>query len=177
MEMKLLDWEEKEVGCRTCVPIRCNICNVKVTTTSVNSFVMGNLNCGCRNKSEQMVKDYLSNEFEVIEATFDWCTNPTTGRELPFDMQLKGKDIIIEVDGEQHFNPDHYFSKTKSYKEARFRDRIKEHHAMNKGYGVIRILQTDVWNDVPGWRQRLMDAIDYVAVNKPCVKFLYKEVV
>lgn len=170
-------WEEKEVGCRTCVPIRCNICNVKVTTTSVNSFVMGNLNCGCRNKSEQMVKDYLSNEFEVIEATFDWCTNPTTGRELPFDMQLKGKDIIIEVDGEQHFNPDHYFSKTKAYKEARFRDRIKEHHAMNKGYGVIRILQTDVWNDVPGWRQRLMDAIDYVAVNKPCVKFLYKEVV
>ena len=50
------------------------------------------------------------------------------------------------------------------------RDRLKEDLAMNKGYGVIRILQTEVWRNVTNWRQRLMDAIDYVAVNKPCVK-------
>ena len=53
------------------------------------------------------------------------------------------------------------------------RDRFKEELAMNKGYGVIRIFQTEVWNDVNNWRQRLMDAIDHVAVNKPCVKVLY----
>ena len=179
LEMKLPDWVSDEVDSKTCVLIRCNICNVQVDTTCIGHFVnSGSLGCGCRFKSEQMVRDYLSRKFNVVSARFDWCRNKKgSGYILPFDMQLENKHIIIEVDGEQHFTPDHYFYRTSSYQLACTHDRLKEDLAMKKGYGVIRILQTEVWNDENNWGQRLMDAIDYVAVNKPCVKVLYKVVV
>ena len=57
-----------------------------------------------------MVRDFLSREFTVDSARYGWCTNPDTGCILPFDMQLKDKYTIIEVDGEQHFKPSNFFT-------------------------------------------------------------------
>ena len=50
---------------------------------------------------------------------------------------------------------------------------MKEDLATEKGYRVIRIRQTDVFNDVIDWKKDLMDAVNYVADKEPCVKVLY----
>ena len=121
LEMELRDWVRDEVENTTCVLIHCNICKVKVDTTSIGNFTTsignfvcnGSLGCGCRFKGGQMVRDFLLRKFKVVSARFGWCrNNQGSGCILPFDMQLENKHIIIEVDGKQHFKENRFFHRT-----------------------------------------------------------------
>jgi len=51
-----------------------------------------------------------------------------------------GKKVLIEVDGEQHFNQIKHFQKTRSdFKKTQEHDRRKNSYALAHGYTLIRI--------------------------------------
>jgi very-short-patch-repair endonuclease len=104
--------------------------------------------CPCtKNKTEAKLFVYLMENYNQKiqkQQKFVWCANPETKRKLPFDICIEEFKLIIELDGCQHFvqvsnwNDPILTQKTDIYKMK---------CANNNGYSVIRILQTDVWND------------------------------
>ena len=94
---------------------------------------------------------------------------------MPFDIIIEPLQIIVEVDGEQHFKEVKHFKRV-TLKQVQARDRFKEKRAKKKGYSVIRIKQDDVWYNRFDWQKRLVVAIDYVThFEKPYVLKLWKE--
>jgi very-short-patch-repair endonuclease len=76
---------------------------------------------------------------------------------MPFDFGLKDKKVLIEVDGPQHFKQ---ISNWNSPEESLAKDVQKIRLAVERGYSVIHILQTDIWTDRMDWRLLLENAIE-----------------
>ena len=85
-----------------------------------------------------------------------------------FDFHLQFPDdfeILIELDGAQHFWSDHYY-----YTDAGCeRDLLKEEWAIAKRLSVVRVLQEDVWNDLYGWQGWLANSIEAARSGEPRV--------
>jgi hypothetical protein len=99
----------------------------------------------CYNKTEGILLKFLANKFEDVEHQkfFKWCVSDTTGRIYPFDLYIESKNVIIELDGKQHFEQ---VRNWKSPEYQRERDIVKMTKALNNNIRVIRILQEDVYN-------------------------------
>lgn len=85
---------------------------------------------------EYLVGVYLYEEFDDLEwqATFNDCISPK-GFLLKFDYYSKINNLIIEADGIQHKNKNHYFSSEYTL----LCDSIKEDYCKNKNIKLIRI--------------------------------------
>ena len=111
----------------------------------------------CKNKTETKLHEALSQNYQVIyQPKYDWCINIETNRRLPFDFEISDYNIIIELDGDQHFKQ---VSNWISPEETRQRDIFKMDRANENGYTVIRIYQMDVFKDKNNWWVKLTDAI------------------
>ena len=111
----------------------------------------------CKNKTEAKLFEWLkSNNFRVeYQKKFDWCKGKS-GYYLRFDFYLPDYNIIIELDGNQHFfqvldwlNPE----------EVREIDGYKMDLANLNGLSVIRIHQVEVWKDKHNWKIPLLETI------------------
>lgn len=62
-------------------------------------------------------------------------------RPLPFDFGIivNGKELLIEYDGEQHFEPIDFFGGTSKYSETIRYDRIKNDYCLNHNIPLLRI--------------------------------------
>ena len=82
-----------------------NYCDV-----TLNNFERGHTrSCGCNNRSkyEEFIHDYLSSlhiYFEE-EKRFSDCRNSKGSDMLPFDFYIPEQNILIEYDGQHHFEP------------------------------------------------------------------------
>jgi hypothetical protein len=93
----------------------------------------------CYKKTESLIYDFLTNEFpEVIrEAKFDWAENKR------FDFYLPDYRLLIELDGEAHFQDIEYW---KSFViDCVQNDCVKMNLAIKNRYSVIRIYRLDIW--------------------------------
>ena len=102
--------------------------------------------CGhSESRGERAVREYLVKkalEYD-IEVTFDWYPN---GR-YDFSFSYEGRNFLVEFDGGQHFSYVHYFHKTEDrFNEARQRDINKTIAAIDNGYYLIRIADTDIFD-------------------------------
>ena len=70
---------------------------------------------------------------------------------------LVGKNVIIELDGEQHFKQ---VSNWTSPEHNAKNDLEKTKFALIQGYSVIRLLQDDVWNEKYDWKSWLVETIE-----------------
>lgn len=70
----------------------------------------------------------------VREKTFDDCISPK-GYKLKFDFYVNEYNLLIETDGEQHYNKNHRYYSDYSIKC----DRIKDNWASSNGYTLIRL--------------------------------------
>jgi very-short-patch-repair endonuclease len=86
----------------------------------------------------------------------EWCKNKKC---LPYDFCIPELNIIIELDGEQHFKQ---VSNWKSPEDTFAIDKYKEQCANDNHYSMIRLLQEDVWNDRYDWCKELCDAIESI---------------
>lgn len=132
----------------------CDICS-KSFNIRLNSISKGHW-CSCTvNKTETLLFSFLTKHFDITkQKKFDWCKDKNF---LPFDFCIKKYKIIIELDGPQHFEQ---VSNWTSPEKTQQRDIYKMEQANKHGYTVIRLLQSDVWNDYnPKWKQQLMLAI------------------
>jgi len=103
-------------------------------------------------KGEIKISNFLSeNKIEYIpQYKFDNCKNPKTNYKLRFDFYLPSKNVIIEYDGEQHFNTGYiggnYFTTIKDLEELKYRDSLKDKFAIENNIFLLRIKPKDLKN-------------------------------
>ena len=127
--------------------------------TRISNITSSNTWCSvCKNKTESKLYEHLSKTYKVIkEARFDWCRS-VKGNQLPFDFLLEDLEIIIELDGIQHFEDVVHF-RTTAVENLQI-DKFKMQCALDNGYKVIRIYQPDVFSNEIDWETGLLEAIN-----------------
>ena len=98
----------------------------------------------------------LKTVYPTITTQFkqEWCKNITY---LPYDFCIPNLNIIIELDGAQHFKQ---VSNWQSPEDTFAIDKYKEQCANDNNYSMIRLLQEDVFYDKYDWCKELCDAIE-----------------
>ena len=126
----------------------------------------------CINKTEAKLKQWFEdNKYNhLYQAKFDWSINPKTNKYLPFDFCLEEFKFIVELDGQQHF---YQTSNWINPKITQQNDIYKMQQALNNGYTIIRILQTDVWKDKNDWENKLREQLHPHKIAD--IIYLYKE--
>lgn len=121
-----------------------------------NCHLQGNSCPLCKNKTEGKLHEKLKPIYPTITTQFkqEWCKNKTY---LPYDFCIPDHNIIIELDGAQHFRQVRNWS---SPEEQFKNDKFKEQCANENNYSVIRLLQEDVLYDTYDWYTELCDAIE-----------------
>ncbi len=100
-------------------------------------------------KGEDEIEKYLiKNNIEYKgQYTFVDCINPKTSKKLPFDFYLPKHNMIIEYQGEQHYNKTGYFeSRAGGLKGLQYRDNIKKDYCQNNNIKFIEISYKDFQN-------------------------------
>lgn len=114
--------------------------------TTFQTFVKGKRQCDeCSNvksKYEITVEDWLNiNNIKFInQYKFEDCRNILP---LPFDFYLPDYNILIEVNGKQHYEPVKYWHGDTGFEEQKRRDSIKYAYCQNKN---IRLIILPYWN-------------------------------
>ena len=117
----------------------------------------------CDNSTEMLLFQWLCTIIIAVKgARFDWCLNPATGYHLPFDIYIPSLNIIIELDGPQHFLQ---ISNWRSPLENQQLDLFKMTRATEHGITVIRLLQEEVRNNIYDWQTVIRDLL--VHYNTP----------
>ena len=98
----------------------------------------------CVNKTEYKLFEILKTRYPNVQRQFkaEWCKQK---RCLPFDFVIEEHKKIIELDGPQHFTQVANWRAPELQQEQ---DLFKTKCANDNGYSVIRVLQTDVANDL-----------------------------
>lgn len=133
----------------------CDQCN-RVFYSRIDNIVHGGTWCPyCKNKTENKLFQSLSIKYPSLLHGYypNWCINKLSGRCLPFDFIIPEYNIIIELDGEQHFRQ---VANWKSPEDYHKRDVYKMKRANNNNYRMIRILQTDVYYDKYDWLSEMI---------------------
>lgn len=119
----------------------------------------------CCNKTEAKLYEQIKKIYPSIITQFkqEWCKNITY---LPFDFCIMEYNIIIELDGPQHFRQ---VMNWKSPEITFETDKYKENCANDNGYSIIRIIQEDVWNDSYDWYKDLNDTIQEIITCKTVI--------
>lgn len=106
------------------------------------------------------------------------------GTRKRFDIVLLKKNILIEVDGNQHFKGNRKFGSSAIQRE---KDIHKMNIAMENGYTLIRIKQSDIldrsvfpWGDILGKTIEALEGttntIAFIASDMECYTKFYKNV-
>jgi len=124
---------------------------------SLYSIISGRWCSICRHKTEKKLFEWLKANFGnyIIkhQQKFDWCRKQN---KLPFDFFISILNLLIELDGGQHF---FQVSIWKSPEDTMNDDVLKMKKALDNNMSMIRILQDDVWNDKNDWQNKLLNAI------------------
>lgn len=125
----------------------------------------------CINKTEHIIYIFLSGHgFAVTnQKSFDDCRNV---RPLPFDKFLEEYNILLEIDGDQHFSIVPRWHKKISLLERQETDFKKMNYALKNGFTIIRIYQTDVINNSYDWKTDLLIHIKHYDI--PQIIYLSK---
>ena len=115
----------------------------------------------CKNKTELILHNQLKKLHPEIEIQYKpkWCKNILTNRFLPFDFVLKKYNIIIELDGKQHFEQ---VQNWRSPHDNLIIDKYKMKCANENNFSIIRILQYDVYNNKNDWFNILCKNIEKI---------------
>ena len=116
----------------------------------------------CKNKTEKIVIEFLQNKNINIKHQFQ--LNYDTKK---YDILCLDYNIIIEIDGGQHFKDMKFFKST--VKENQENDKNKMVKAMEQGYSFIRIFQEDIWNDKIDWQNLIL--YNLKIISKPTVLY------
>jgi very-short-patch-repair endonuclease len=130
--------------------------------SSINSISRGTWCPYCINKTEQKVYEQLVRYYPTLQRQYkvEWCKKKTY---LPFDFVIPEHNIIIELDGPQHFMQ---ISNWSSPQEQQINDKYKMDCANKHNYSVIRLLQADVFYDTYDWLEELNQNIKKIMEEK-----------
>ena len=155
------EWKRDCTNIKCCPTLQCLDCDKIVTTTCLANLQQDQgLGCGCRNKTEAKLAGWLRKNLPEAVVTPQF-RGPGQGKSAThFDFHLRfpdGFQVIVEVDGAQHFWESDYRFDLDTCK----RDLRKEEWSTIKqrNTSIIRLVQEDVWKDRYGWETFLMHSI------------------
>jgi very-short-patch-repair endonuclease len=133
----------------------------------VSNVVQGQWCPYCKRKTERKLFEWLCslpNIGELFkEASFDWCRNSKTGHRFRFDFYIPLLNLIIELDGIQHWVQ---VMNWPSASQTQNHDLFKMTCVNDRGIAVIRIRQLDVLYDKYDWK---MAILPYIRLHSnPC---------
>ena len=120
----------------------------KVFRLTADSFINGGTEHPYINKSkgEKKIQDFLNKEKIVYQPQFKTkeCKDK---KELPFDFAIwsseKDKIILVEYDGQQHFEPIDFFGGQETFELTKIHDKIKTDYCKKNGIPLLRIKYTE----------------------------------
>jgi very-short-patch-repair endonuclease len=123
----------------------------------------------CTNKTEGKLYASLKNIYPTTCCQYkrEWCKKVFC---LPYDFCIPELNILIELDGPQHFTQ---VSNWKSPEHQYENDKYKEECANKNGFSVIRLLQEDVFYDTYDWFTELCNSIDELKKQSDFPRNLY----
>lgn len=127
----------------------------------------------CKNKTEEKLFNYLKHLYNNTIHTYkvEWCVSNSTNKFYPYDFFIPELNIIIELDGNQHFKQ---ISNWNSPEDTINRDIYKMKMAIENNVSLIRILQEDVYKNNNSWLDKnlLSELIKY---ETPTIVFITKD--
>jgi hypothetical protein len=121
-----------------------------------------------KNKTEAKLLEFLKSYPQCkTQIRFDWCRFSQTNNIMPFDFGVD--KILIEVDGEQHFQQ---ISNWNSPESVQAKDVEKIQKCVKEKYSIIHINQVDVWNDVYDWRSIIQKEIELLKNEEASCVFI-----
>ena len=110
------------------------------------------LSCGCKHQSkwEMFIRDFLTSlEVKFIQQKrFSDCMNKKGSDTLPFDFYLPSYNIIIEYDGEHHFQPVKGWGGEEKFNITRQNDYIKNNYCRLNNITLLRLPYTYTEEDI-----------------------------
>ncbi len=141
--------------------LNCKVC--KKPFRSRAKSVEGGCGCPkCKNKTEKkMQKQLVKSGINVIrEYTPEQFEDDKNLKRKRFDFLVEGSNIIIELDGEQHFK---YIELYKTpLEQVQYNDNLKMKSANDLGYSIIRIYQPDVHFNKYDWTNNILRCIEQI---------------
>lgn len=101
------------------------------------------------------ISGILKSEYKP-QATFSWLKG-TTGKSLHCDGYFQDYDLIVEVDGRQHFEPVALFGGYENLVTTQERDNIKNTLIPQHNLKLIRIAYDEPYHDTDFLKLRLME--------------------
>lgn len=110
------------------------------------------LSCGCRHQSkwEMLINDILIdlNVDFIPQKRFNDCTNQRGTDMLPFDFYLPSYNLLIEYDGEHHFQPVKGWGGVEKFKLTQQNDYIKNNYCKTNNITLLRLPYTYTEEDI-----------------------------
>lgn len=132
----------------------CNYCKGEFTS-SLSQISRGSWCNLCVNKTEKMLKEWLVFKYG-IENIIQQHKVMDGEKKYFYDFYLPNLDLIIELDGLQHFEQ---VGNWKSPEHALHNDIAKINLAIKNNKSMIRILQEDVFYNRNNWEEKLTNSI------------------
>ena len=99
-------------------------------------------------KGEQSIMNFLDTNNIKYETQykFEDCLSQTSQKRLSFDFYLVEKNMCIEYDGIQHFEPIDKWGGLERFEKQTFNDKIKNEYCKNNEIKLLRIAYTSFDN-------------------------------
>lgn len=127
----------------------------------------------CYNKTEGILGVILKNNFSykiINNRGFDWCKKKN---KLRYDFIIEDLNIIIELDGRQHFEKVNIFKNSDPEDQLK-NDIFKNECAMKNGYTMIRVFQEDIYKENKSVILKLIMSIHrYATPQLICIGDIY----
>lgn len=149
-------------GSRSKYEFKCNICQLyfyKCLSSMTNKNKING--CPkCKNKTEKKIYDWLLlyDSKTIHQYKIKWLKSPLTRRFLPFDFFIPKVNIILEVDGDQHFRQ---VSNWDSHKHTQSKDLYKMKIAYDNGITIIRLPIDYIYKEslFKKYKQKILDEL------------------
>ena len=94
-------------------------------------------------KGETIIENYLKNQGlkYVVQKTFQDCKDK---RLLPFDFYLPDFNILIEYQGDQHYQPVKIFGGDEAFIKIKKHDKIKKNYCIDQGIKFIELNKNNI---------------------------------
>lgn len=140
---------------------KCKRCGETLLTKYRNYLMTPGHDCdGIKSSGEIIVEEFLKNHAIRYKTQRDTlrCVNPDTGSVMPYDFELIGKRILIEVQGDQHrsFTPRFHVTK-EGFEYQKKKDEFKRRFAEKNGYKLIEIWYDELENEI--FKEKILDSL------------------
>jgi very-short-patch-repair endonuclease len=120
----------------------------------------------CRYKTEKKLYKHLKTQFQDVKRqhTFEWCRSDA-GRLRRFDFYIPSLNLVIELDGDQHFMQ---VSNWNTPENVHRIDIEKMEGALRNGISVLRFYQKEVFQN--SWKYELVKKYIIKSSQYPIIK-------